>query len=98
MPRPARFASRALLAAIARHTWTFAGSGECTLGRGYPVVVTIGDCPVCRGERADAPLCDYYAQTFERLYAVLVNRSAHARETTCIAAGSDACRFEIRWD
>jgi divinyl protochlorophyllide a 8-vinyl-reductase len=94
---PARLASRLLLAAIARHTWTFAGSGRCTFETGHPVLVTIRDCPACRGEHAAAPLCDYYAATFERLYGVLVHPATRVRETTCIASGADACRFEISW-
>jgi divinyl protochlorophyllide a 8-vinyl-reductase len=95
---PARLASRMLLAAISRHTWTFAGSGECTFSSGHPVLVTIRDCPACRGEHTAAPLCDYYAKTFERLYGVLVHPAARVRETTCIASGADACRFEISWN
>jgi len=95
---PARIASRALLAAISRHTWTFAGSGGCTFTNGHPVRVAIRNCPACRGERAAVPACDYYANTFARLYGALVHQDARVRETTCIATGSDACRFEIRWD
>lgn len=95
---PARLASRLLLAAITRHTWTFAGSGECTFSSGHPVLVTIRNCPACRGEHAATPLCDYYAKTFERLYGVLVHPAARVRETTCIASGADACRFEVSWN
>lgn len=94
---PAWLASRMLLAAISRHTWTFAGSGDCTFSPGHPVIVTIRDCPACRGEQAPAALCDYYAKTFERLYGVLVHPATRVRETTCIATGADACRFEISW-
>jgi divinyl protochlorophyllide a 8-vinyl-reductase len=95
---PARLASRALLTAIARHTWTFAGSGECTFTNGHPVLLEIRNCPTCRGEHSAVPQCEYYANTFARLYGALVHRNARVRETTCIANGSDACRFEIRWD
>jgi divinyl protochlorophyllide a 8-vinyl-reductase len=94
---PARLASRALLAAIARHTWTFAGSGQVTFRPGRPVVVTIHHCPACRGESSASALCDYYSATFERLYGVLVDRRASVRETTCIARGDGECRFEIGW-
>jgi divinyl protochlorophyllide a 8-vinyl-reductase len=95
---PARLSSRALLAAIARHTWTFAGSGEVVFQPGHPVAVTIARCPACRGERAGIMLCDYYAKTFERLYGQLVHPRSVVRETACIARGDDSCRFEIRWD
>ena len=94
---PARLASRMLLAAISKHTWTFAGSGDCKFTAGHPVLVTIRGCPACRGEHAPAAICDYYAKTFERLYGVLVHPAAHVRETTCMATGADACRFEISW-
>jgi divinyl protochlorophyllide a 8-vinyl-reductase len=95
---PARLASRALLAAIARHTWTFAGSGQCDFSHGHPVVISVGACPICRGDHSDAPLCDYYAKTFERLYTNLVHPRARVCETDCVASGAAICRFEIRWD
>jgi divinyl protochlorophyllide a 8-vinyl-reductase len=94
---PAPLASRLLLAAIGKHSWTFAGSGHFASLAGHPVVVTIGDCPICRGAHAHGPVCNYYAATFERLFARLVHRRATVTETECIAAGAPACRFEISW-
>jgi len=94
---PARLASRLLLAAITRHTWTFAGSGHCEFRLGHPVVITIDECPICRGATSAVPVCDYYAKTFERLYARLVHPRATVRETDCMASGAPSCRFEIRW-
>ena len=94
---PARLASRALLAAITRHAWTFAGSGRFTATPGLPVVLTIEDCPICRGAALATPACRYYAATFTRLYQQLVHPRAVARETQCIATGGAACRFEIDW-
>lgn len=94
---PPSLASRALLAAIARHAWTFAGSGTFSSRAGRPVVVSIEDCPLCRGARATAPLCDYYAATFQRLFRVLVAPAALVTETACSARGDDACRFSIAW-
>lgn len=99
---PASLASRALLAAIAKHAWTFAGSGtfRATPGPwwgGAPVVVAIEHCPLCRGAIAPEPICDYYAATFERLYAVLVAPAASVREVRCHARGDTECAFEIVW-
>lgn len=99
---PAGLASRALLAAIAKHSWTFAGSGTFTARpadrrTGRPVTVAIGDCPLCRGAHADAPICDYYAATFERLFRRLVAPAAVATETGCSARGDAACTFAITW-
>ena len=94
---PASLAGPALLAAIAPHAWTFLGSGRYLAHAGRPVVITIGACPICCGARAEAPLCDYYAATFARLFAELVDPRATAVETECIAAGAHACRFEVSW-
>lgn len=99
---PASLASRALLAAIGGHSWTFAGSGlfEARPGpwlHGAPVVLEIAHCPLCRGAIAPEPICDYYAATFERLYARLVHDRAVVHETECTARGDRACRFVVSW-
>lgn len=102
IPRPAQRVLRALpplLAAplleraIARHAWTFAGSGRFRrVGRG---VFEIADNPVVRGERADRPLCAWHAAVFARLFQALVDPRLGATETACCAMGAPACRFEI---
>lgn len=94
LPRP--LATRALLAAIGRNAWTFVGSGAFSAQTSPAVRITIANCPICRGARAGAPLCDYYAGTFERLFRALVNRDARVTQTACSAAGDPACVFEIR--
>ena len=95
---PAQLAAPLLLGAIRRHAWTFCGSGHVTARAGRPLVITIEDCPICRGANAVRPQCDYYAATFARLFRRLVHRHARVRETACRAAGADSCRFEIDWD
>jgi len=95
LPRP--LAGRALLAAISRHAWTFAGSGRFSCVAGNPTVLTIEGCPICRGTRAVAPACDYYTATFERLFGRLVSRRAVVTEIECAATGAAHCRFEIRY-
>ena len=94
---PRRLGSRLLLAAIKRHAWTFAGSGEFHARAGRPAVVSITDCPICRDARAPAPICGYYAATFQRLFERLIDPRTVVTETECIAAGADACRFTISW-
>lgn len=94
---PAAISARILLAAIGKHSWTFAGSGIFTAVPGHPVRFRIAGNPVCRGARADGPVCDYYGATFERLFRTLVHRNATVTETACEAAGGPACTFEIRW-
>ena len=95
---PAALASRVLLSAIARHAWTFAGSGtfEARTG-GDGARLTVRGCPLCRGSRGEAPLCAFYAGTFERLFATLVRRGASATETACEARGAPACEFRVKW-
>jgi divinyl protochlorophyllide a 8-vinyl-reductase len=97
---PARWAARVMLAAITRNAWTFVGSGRFAASAGggaRPVTLEIRANPLCRDLRADAPACDYYAATFERLFARLVHPRAQVREVACEACGDAACRFEIRW-
>jgi divinyl protochlorophyllide a 8-vinyl-reductase len=60
-------------------------------------VITVADCPLCRGAARRAPACAYYAATFERLFARLVHPRARAFETDCAASGAKLCRFEIDW-
>ena len=93
---PAALAERLLLGAVARHAWTFAGSGRFAARAGSPTVVEIADNPVCRGLVAQGPSCAYHAATFERLWCALVDRSCHVVETACCACGAPACRFELR--
>ncbi len=94
---PAPLAARVLLAAITKHAWTFAGSGTFSATPGRPVRVPIRANPMCRGLVSEAPACDFYAATFERLFRVLVHPETQVVETACEACGDDACRFELRW-
>lgn len=68
------------------------------VGPGRPrLELAIRNCPLCRGASAPAPVCDYFAATFERLFVNLVSRTAQVHETRCQATGASACRFEVRW-
>jgi len=94
---PPRLAGPVLLASIIKHTWTFAGSGSVSVPRRTPVRIVIAGCPVCRGSRAAAPACGYYAATFEGLFRALVTSRARVAEIACEATGAQSCVFEVRW-
>jgi divinyl protochlorophyllide a 8-vinyl-reductase len=102
---PAGLSARVLTRAIARHAWTFAGSGHFSAraplpaeaARGTRLVYEIRDNPLVRGVEAARPLCGFYEATFEQLLRVLVRSGAQVEETACEACGDDCCRFELRW-
>ena len=98
LPRlPARLAARILLAAIGRHAWTFAGSGRFTVLPGRVPRFSIAGGPLARGMHAAAPVCDYYAATFQGLFRALLHPQAQVVETACEACGAPACVFEAHW-
>ena len=94
---PPRPVARALLRAIEGHAWTFAGSGIFTWEINEHVELTIRHCPLARGVESDRPACDYFAGTFQRLFAELVHPKTSVIETACEASGDPACRFAVRW-
>lgn len=104
IPRPAQWVIRALPAplgarvlagAIARHSWTFAGSGAFRIAGWRPLTFEVEGNPLVAGLRADHPLCHWHAAVFERLFARLVWRSCVVREVDCCGAGGAVCRFEV---
>jgi divinyl protochlorophyllide a 8-vinyl-reductase len=94
---PASLAAPLLVSAIRRHAWTFAGSGKFAAQGGRPLRLSITGCPICKGATSSDGICDYYAATFERLFAALVCATCAVRETACEATGAPACVFEISW-
>lgn len=90
---PGRLAGCVLTKAIARHAWTFAGSGSFSVAA--PLVFEIADNPIVRGERSDHPLCHWHAAVFETLFSELVDPALRCAETACCATGARACRFEM---
>jgi len=98
---PARWSARLLQKAIARHAWTFAGSGEFSIGRehtgGRALVASIHHNPAVALETADRPICDWHAAVFRRLYRELVSEKTTVVETRCCATGAVACRFRIEF-
>ena len=98
LPRlPAHWAAQILLAAIGRHAWTFAGSGQFRVLPGAPPRFAISDGPLARGAFGAYPICAYYAATFEALFCALVHPKTRVIEIACEATGATACVFEVRW-
>lgn len=90
---PASLAAQALSQSIARHSWTFAGSGRF---RAFsPWRFEIDDNPLVRGESCSHPLCDWHSAVFARLYEVLVAPDVQCRETSCGAQTGGACMFSL---
>ena len=91
-------AARVLIKAMGRHAWTFAGAGRFEGTAGRPTRLVIADGPIqAASPGASAPVCGYYAATFEHLFRTLIARRAVVRETACQAMGAPACTFTVTW-
>lgn len=95
---PASLSARLLSGAIARHAWTFCGSGEFRVLHTAPPVFAIVDNPVVRGERSGRPLCHWHAAVFETLFQALCGPGWRAVETQCCAQGAASCQFALLRD
>jgi divinyl protochlorophyllide a 8-vinyl-reductase len=92
---PDAIAARLLSRAIAKHAWTFAGSGVFTYAWRPNLTYSIQGNPITAGLQAQVPICDYYAATFERIFRQLVNDDWRVVERACEASGAPACLFEM---
>lgn len=92
---PGGMAALVLTRAIARHSWTFAGTGEFRVESSRPLVVSVARNPLVAGWQAKTPQCIWHVAVFRRLYGRLVWPSVEVREVACCACGDAACRFEI---
>jgi len=92
---PGGLAAMVLTKAIAKHSWTFAGTGEFRVERSRPLVVSVARNPLVAGWLAEGPQCIWHASVFRRLYGRLVWPGVQVREVACCACGDPACRFEI---
>lgn len=91
---PARLGARVLSGAIAKHAWTFAGTGAFAIAARAPLVFDIGRNPLAVQGRT--PSCTWHAAVFERLFTRLVwPGGTMVRETACCGCGDPACRFEL---
>lgn len=92
---PASWGARVLTAAIARHAWTFAGSGRFRVADRHPLSFELAANPLVAHERAAHPICHWHAAVFEQLFSELVWPGCTVRETACCAMGHPACQFQI---
>jgi divinyl protochlorophyllide a 8-vinyl-reductase len=92
---PGPLGARMLAAAIARHAWTFAGSGAFRVVSHRPLTFEVAGNPLTAGAVSDHPMCDWHAAVFERLFSRLVWPGAVAQEVNCCACGDAACRFVL---
>jgi divinyl protochlorophyllide a 8-vinyl-reductase len=90
---PDAVAARVLCRAIAKHAWTFAGSGAFSYAWEPHLVFRLRGNPLCSQIDADTPVCDYYAATFERIFRVVVNDNWRVQELQCEASGANVCEF-----
>lgn len=94
---PRWLAARILAAAIARHAWTFAGSGEFSYKFAPYFSLRIVGSPICKALRTEAPACAYFAATFERVFGEMLGPTLSVKEVECAATGALACLFDVRW-
>lgn len=89
---PPAWAARLLVRAIARHAWTFAGSGRFA-ARVQPgrVVLEIAANPVAM------PGCPWHCGVFTQLFRTLVAPRVTVRHEHCVGWGDPACRFVAAW-
>jgi divinyl protochlorophyllide a 8-vinyl-reductase len=92
---PGALAAPLLTKAIARHAWTFAGTGGFRVENGRPLVISVARNPLVAGWRAERPQCVWHASVFSRLYGRLVWPGVRVTEVACCACGDPACRFEL---
>ena len=94
---PAVIACRLLLRAIARHAWTFAGSGAFAFTTGRPAILSLTDCPACmQVYDADEP-CTYYSATLEGLFAALVHPNARIANLPAVNSDGRVRSFRLDW-
>lgn len=91
---PAWAGARLLSAAIAKHAWTFAGSGVFRIVSHRPLVFEIAGNPLAQGP-ASAPICHWHRAVFAQLFGALVWPDVEVTELDCAATGASACRFLI---
>lgn len=92
---PRRLALRLLCAAIARHAWTFAGSGRYSYALGRVPELRLHANPIARRRAPDPDGCHYHAAVFRQLLRALIDPAIEVHETACCANGAQACVFRL---
>ncbi len=90
---PARVAAPMLAKAIARHAWTFCGSGAVAVRDAGPRTLEIR----IDGNALATPGCPWHGAVFETLFRRLAGARARVSHPECMARGDAACRFEVRY-
>lgn len=87
---PRGVALKILLKAIAKHSWTFAGSGAFAYEAGAKPRVSIADNPIA------TPLgCAWHAAVFSRIFSKILHTPVAVTETSCCGHGAERCTFDI---
>ena len=80
-----------LATAIARHAWTFAGSGACRTGaRDDGWTVAIENNPLA------TPGCPWHTGVLETMFRTLVSKRAIVTHGKCGSHHCPGCRFDVR--
>ncbi len=92
---PTALAGPLLARAIAKHAWTFAGSGDFSVTSTNPLVFEIDANPLAF-DKGEAPSgCHWHMAVFASLFSILLRRPYIAREPTCCGRGAKTCRFVL---
>jgi divinyl protochlorophyllide a 8-vinyl-reductase len=92
---PTRLALRLLLPAIARFSWTFAGSGAFRFDVGQSPWLSIAS-PLLQADHSLATVvCPYYRAAFDRMLSTLIGPRIALHETDCLAHHAAACVHQI---
>ncbi|MGF1463353.1 MAG: bacteriochlorophyll 4-vinyl reductase [Maricaulaceae bacterium] len=86
---PRRWAARALLTAIRKSAWTFAGSGLCRVRSGGVILIDILANPI------PSPDCAWHRGVFETLFRALISPQTRVEHEDCVRNGAPLCRFVI---
>ncbi|RVT85586.1 bacteriochlorophyll 4-vinyl reductase [Rhodobacteraceae bacterium CCMM004] len=89
---PAGPAARLLLGAVARHAWTFAGSGTCRTASWPHPSLTLAPNPLAM------PGCPWHTAVFARLFGRLAGPRVRITHTACCALGAAGCTFDITFE
>lgn len=88
---PPAMGARVLARAIARHAWTFAGSGRFRVAGFAPLTFELADNPLVTQGKP----CLWHSAVFRRLFSALVWRGCRVEEVECAGLGGGVCRFVV---
>jgi len=92
---PRGLAARLLAAAIARHAWTFAGSGRFAARHARPLQLSLVAAPLCTDAAPSGSA--YLAATFETVFGGILGPGIVVQEGTTTVDGRAAHGFTVRF-